>query len=107
MPIQPNPIQRISQKEMCERFNSGLYWEKTKSGELTAVVIEDRHPSLMAANEPFCTRSQMVSYRDGSNEIARVHQYLRNDGTIGASGKPDPKRLYENGVLYRLVKKST
>ncbi len=47
----------------------------------------------------------MVSYRDGIQEIARVHQYLRTDGTIGASGKPDPKRLYADGKLYRLVKK--
>jgi len=92
---------------MRERFNNGRYWERTQTGELTAVVIEDRHPSLMAANEPFCTRSQMVSYRDGLAEVARVHQYLRADGTIGASGRPDPKRIYENGVLYRLVKKKS
>jgi hypothetical protein len=47
----------------------------------------------------------MISYRtkDGK-EIARVHQYLRSDGTIAASGKPDPKRLLENGTLYRLEK---
>lgn len=67
--------------------------------------MENRHPSLMAANEPFCTYSQMVSYRDTQNkEIARVHQYLRPDGSIGASEKPDPKRLFEDGVLFRLVK---
>jgi len=49
----------------------------------------------------------MVSYRDASgNEVARVHQYLRPDGTIGASGKPDPKRVFINGTLYRLVKKT-
>ena len=73
--------------------------------EFTVVVMENRHPSLTAANEPFCTQSQMVSYRDTENrEIARVHQYLRADGSIGASGRPDPKRLLEDGVLYRLVK---
>ena len=80
--------------------------DRAKSGELATVLLDDRHPSLTAANEPFCTRSQMVSYRqsDGT-EIARVHQYLRMDGTIGASGSPDPKRLYEGGILYRLTKK--
>lgn len=47
----------------------------------------------------------MVSYRDNDgNEVARVHQYLRTDGTIGASGKPDPKRLLEGRTLYRLEK---
>ncbi len=90
---------------MCKLFNDGNYWQKVKDGELSSIVIEDRHPSLTAANEPYCTLSQMVSYRDASgNEVVRVHQYLRRDGTIGASGKPDPKRLYQDGVLYRLPK---
>ena len=91
---------------MQKMFNERSYWEKTKSGEFTAVTLEHRHPSLTAANEPYCTYSQMVSYRDASgNEMARVHQYLRPDGTIGASGKPDPKRLFVDGTLCRLLRK--
>ena len=99
-------LKRISATEMQKMFNEGGCWEKLRTGEITAVLLEDRHPSLTAANEPFCTRSQMVSYRDANNqEIARVHQYLRTDGTLGASGKPDPKRLFKDGILYRLTKK--
>lgn len=98
-------MMRIVASEMQRRFNDGKYWERVQSGEFTAVILENRHPSLTAANEPFCTQSQMVSYRDtANNEIARVHQYLRSDGSIGASGRPDPKRLFEGGILYRLVK---
>ena len=90
---------------MRQRFNDGRYWERVQAGELATVLLEDRHPSVMAANEPICTRSQMISYRDqNENEVARVHQYLRPDGNIGASGKPDPKRLSQDGVLYRLEK---
>jgi len=45
--------------------------------------------------------SQMVSYRDGmGNEVARAHQYLLKTGQLGASGKPDPKRLVDGGVIY-------
>jgi hypothetical protein len=52
--------------------------------------------------------SQMLSYRDSTGEeVARVHQYLRGDGSVAASGLPDPKRLYDGGVLYRLEKKSS
>jgi len=87
-------------------FNEGGLWEMTKSGELSTVTLEDRHPALTVANEPFCTYSQMISYRDRSdNEVARVHQYLRPDGTIGASGKPDPKRVFIGGTLFRLIRK--
>jgi len=100
------PLIRVEQDEMRKIFNEGQYWKKSQSGEFSAITIADRHPSLTAANEPFCTFSQMISYRDSSNtEMARVHQYLRPDGTIGASGRPDPKRVFSNGNLYRLKKK--
>ena len=101
-----HPIEflRVEATRLQQLFNEGQFWERTKSGELQAKVLEDRHPTLTLANEPFCTRSQMVSYLDGAKEVARVHQYLRMDGTIGASGKPDPKRLFVDGMLYRLVK---
>jgi len=43
----------------------------------------------------------MISYLDPhGREIARVHQYLRKNGTLGGSGRPDPKKLLHNGVLY-------
>jgi hypothetical protein len=97
----PTDIVRVTVQELQKRFNEGNYWGRLKNGEYTALVREDRHPSLVAAHEPYCTRSQIVSYVDqDNNEIARVHQYLRLDGTLGASGKPDPKRLLEGGVVY-------
>lgn len=91
---------------MRERFNRSNYADRLQAGELVEHILEDRHPSLTAANEPFCTYSQMISYREhDGNEVARVHQYLRPDKTIGASGHPDPKRVLDGGILYRLVKK--
>ncbi len=51
--------------------------------------------------EPPGTRSQMVAYLDAAGQrIALVHQYLRPDGTIGGSGRPDPKELFDDGILY-------
>lgn len=89
---------------MRERFNSGGYWERLKSGELTAHELDRGIPRL--ASEPPGTISQELSYRDAdNNEVARVHQYLRPDGSIGASGRPDPKRLLQDGILYRLTRK--
>jgi len=91
---------------MCEIFNRERFWERLKAGELTAVVLEDREPQHIEADVPEKTRSQMISYRDEyDNEVARVHQYLKPDGTLGASGMPDPKRLLFDGVLYRLHRK--
>ena len=74
------------------------------AGEFTPNTMSS-NPAPPAAGQPTNTLSQMVSYIDaGGQEVARVHQYLRPDGTIGAKGRPDPKRLLENGVLYRLHK---
>jgi hypothetical protein len=33
-------------------------------------------------------------------KIAIVHQYRLQDGTLGASGLPDPKVLRHGGVVY-------
>jgi hypothetical protein len=95
---------RILEPEMRKMFNDGGYWEKVKAGELREVIMpHDDRPA--PDHQPPGTRSQMISYRDASDkEIARVHQYLRPDGTLGGRGKPDPKRLLHDGVLYRLVK---
>ena len=50
--------------------------------------------------EPFCTHAQYIRYFDADNNwVADVFQYLRRDGTIGASGRPDPKRLRLGGQI--------
>lgn len=45
----------------------------------------------------------MIEYLDtAGNRVALVHRYLRPDGTLGASGKEDPKALMHDGVYYIL-----
>ncbi len=47
-----------------------------------------------------CTRSQLITYFDADGRrVAIVHQYLRRDGTLGASGLPDPKWLLHEGEV--------
>lgn len=83
-------------------FNSNNYWERANRGEFQQCLRRNAHCEPAPPGEPFCTHSQMVSYLDAEgNEVARVHQYRRPDGTLGGSGKPDPKKLIVNGVLYR------
>ncbi len=46
----------------------------------------------------------VVSYvNDSGHRVFVVHLYLRPDSSIGASGLPDPKWLFEDGVVYRLA----
>jgi hypothetical protein len=76
---------------------------KSPKGILKTKVVSNNHPSSPRAREPVCTRSQYVIYIDeNGKKVAGVHQYLRRDEKIGASGRPDPKELLVNGILYIL-----
>lgn len=82
-------------------FNNGCFLERLKSGELRAILDSEKHPSPFRSGQPQCTRSQLLSLLDENDqEVARIHQYKRPDGSIGASGRPDPKRLLVDGVYY-------
>jgi hypothetical protein len=85
-------------RKMC---NDGRFLERAAQGEFTTHVVADRHPSAPEAPVPYCTRSQEIVLRNqAGQEIAAFHQYLQPDRTLGASGRPDPKRLIDGNVLY-------
>jgi hypothetical protein len=91
----------VSPRELRERFNRGGYVQRVATGELSARLLKDRHPSPARAGLPTCTRSQSIAYLDAKgDEVALIHQYLKPDGSLGGSGLPDPKRLLVEGVLY-------
>ena len=79
---------------------SGLL-ETVLWGGLRERIRKDAVPIPPPPGEPRGTRSQYISYFDeAGNEVARVHRYLRPDGSIGASGLPDPKAVLHEGALY-------
>lgn len=85
-------------------FNEGGFLERTAKGELREAIMHSGVPNA-EIGLPAGTKSQMVSYIDANNsEVARAHRFLLPDGTIGASGLPDPKRVMKDGVLYRIIK---
>ena len=96
MPPSPDQerIQWVTEETIRKYFNEGQFLERVRSGELTTILKRNSHPDPPPTGESLCTRSQIVYYYalDG-HAVAVVHQYLRPDGTIGASGLPDPKRL--------------
>lgn len=96
----PPPIRVVSAYHLRRLFNERRLAEAARSGELTTQLRKDSHPSPPQAPEPVCTRSQAVVYLDADgNQIALVHQYMRRDGTLGASGLPDPKWLLHEGEV--------
>jgi hypothetical protein len=76
-----------------------------QAGELVALAEAERPgPSWLPAG----SLSQILVYyeRDGT-KVAVVHQYLRPDGALGASGMPDPKLIVDEGTVYLLDRKNT
>ncbi len=96
------PVELVSIERLRKMFNEAKLWDRALYGDLYETLEEDGHPSPPLAGEPFCTRSQILAYRDDAGaEIARVHRYLRPDGTLGLSAKPDPQEMLgADGVWY-------
>lgn len=72
-------------------------------------VVESDGPANPEYGQGPGARSQMVSYHvvaggKISTKVAIAHRYLLPDGSVGASGKPDPKSVKHDGQLYVLKK---
>jgi len=90
----------VSAETLRKIFNDGGYWELAKQGKLFEKEYYSS-PSPKSSGEPPGTLSQIVAYLDSQGrQVAIVHQYLRRDGSVGGSGRPDPKKLFHNGKLY-------
>ena len=87
-------------------FNESRVLERTQAGTLLerVKVNEDKHVSAarcMKLNLPLGSRSQIVIYSDGLTDVAMAHRYVRPDGTLGTSGRPDPKWVFCCGAILR------
>jgi hypothetical protein len=95
------PVHRVSQAELRQRFNHLGCDARIASGDLVPMLISES----VATHDwlPAGTKSQMVAYYErDATKVAEVHQYLCPDGTLGASGMPDPKYVYADGVIYKM-----
>lgn len=87
-------VQWVTEDTIRRRFNDSQLWEQVKSGRLVTHTTRSSHLDSPPCGEPVCTHSQIVYYYAQHGDlVAVVHQYLRPDGTLGGSGRPDPKRL--------------
>jgi hypothetical protein len=94
-------VNRVSTAELRLLFETGHFAERITSGELIEILESEGRPSPRSG-EPYGTRSQIIAYMTREGRIVlRLHRYLRPDGTLGASGKPDPKYIFHDNVIYK------
>jgi len=97
------PICVVAAVELYQKFTEHDFSGRLERGELTKRLIGDRPAPPHHWLQPG-SRSQIIAYVDANGvRVAELHQYLQPDGSLGASGMPDPKRLLINGLLYIVV----
>jgi hypothetical protein len=81
-------------------FNT-LYLQRYKDGDFIETVVEWNYPHPRSCQDRE-TRSQRVRLTDPETQrvVAIVHRFRHYSGETRASGDPDPKRVWANGVWY-------
>ena len=97
----PPVLVQVDKWRLRRLFNSARFYERVLSRELSALVVYRRIPSPLS-NQPPGTMSEEVEYYSATEVVARVHQFVLPDGSLGASGRPDPKALVWEDTLYVL-----
>ncbi len=104
-----NETEWVTPQIIRQIFNEKRIHEKVLTGKYTAKLMRNNHPNPTPPGEPYCTRSQILYYYGQDTKlVAVVHQYMRPDGSLGGSGKPDPKHLYlpDRTISTRTPKKN-
>ena len=77
-----------------EAFNESQLPQLIESGDLQTVRLDERHlKNPQDRGEPTCTHHQMIRYLDKRGSwLVEVSQFVRPDGSFGASGRQDPNQ---------------
>jgi hypothetical protein len=100
-------IERVDDAERRRRFNAA-YLAGTLSGQYTLKHFGRQslyqNPPIESGlpQEPEGTITGLIAIIDPqtNQRLAVAHRLLRPDGTFGASGYPDPKMVFVDGVIY-------
>jgi hypothetical protein len=93
------PVQRVSRSELRRLFNQHQFYHRLRAGSLQSVILRSYLAPASAGQLPGA-EAQIVVYKDGQHAVAAVHQYVNPDGSLGASGMPDPIGVVIRGTVY-------
>lgn len=91
----------ITRAELRQRFNELRVDERIRRGEVSTRVLVSS-PAPPGLPFPEGTQSQRIAFIDATGrQFAVAHQYRKPDGTLAGSGRPDPKELLVDDMLYK------
>jgi hypothetical protein len=100
--MHPTPTREVivEPPELRDLFRDSGLQERSQRGELTEQVKRSRHVTD-PSHAFYCTNSEVVRLFDGEHKVAVIHRYRRADGSLAASGLPDPKMIRIGDTIYR------
>ena len=90
----------VEPAELRRLFEASGLWDAYQRGLSTEQVKRSRHVADRT-HDCFCTFSEVVRLFDGDQKVAVVHRYRQADGSLAASGKPDPKMIRIGCTIFR------
>jgi hypothetical protein len=96
----PKPVY-VSKRAIRDAFNAEGFPEKIRKG-LVSVRVEkswEAPPGRLFLKPGAISRSLLYIGGNGK-KLALVHEYRQPDGSLGASGQPDPKWLLVGDELW-------
>ncbi len=88
--------------ELRCRFNKGRYWERLQANEFNMRTKSKQANPAYRLGPGGLSQEVYYIHRTTGIQIARMHQLVKADGTLGGGGKPDPKELLIDSTLYHL-----
>ncbi len=89
-------LERVLASQLRERV------ETSKPAPPTKVYLPG-HPGPTGEPFPAGTMSQLIGYYGPEGKVAEAHRYLCPDGSLAASGMPDPKMVLKDDTWYVYV----
>jgi hypothetical protein len=92
----------VPEAQLRQLFAQNRILERLALGEVREDIVRSGTPSPDSGQDAG-TMSRYVAYFDRWGVLlAEAHYFLRQDGSIGASGLIDPKLVLHEGVIYLL-----
>jgi hypothetical protein len=97
----PSPTEQYVTQWCLRYFFNPPRFQVPYLQRVTQRVLTYDEPAPLESDQPPGTLSQIFEFYDASSTfLGEFHQYRRPDGSIGASGRIDPKQLLVANTLY-------
>jgi hypothetical protein len=94
------PRTRISERDLRDKFNNNEGGYPSKIATLLKRTIYNELASPKSSQVPGTRSIVDRYYNEAGQPVMTLHHFLKPDGTLGGSGKMDPKELLVDGTIY-------